>query len=473
MPHRWKVTAVVSAAAFMAALDLFIVNVAFPVLSKDFPGAGVSELSWVLNAYAIVFAALLVPAGRFADLIGRKRCFLIGLVVFVTASIACAAAPSVAVLIAGRALQAAGAAFLVPTSLGLLLAEFPPHERATAVGVWAAVGGIAAASGPVIGGLLVQASWRWIFLVNVPVGIVALVFGIRLLTEVKDTAGGRIPDLVGAAALMGGVASLTVAIVYLPDWGIFNVGTLAFVALGAGLLALVGYRSRHHPVPMVELSLLKVPSFTVSLVAVWLFYLAFAAMLLGSVLFLGGTWGYSALRTGLAIAPGPLTAAVFAFTSGRVTRRVGQRAVALIGTLAFAAGCAWFYVFAGVEPNYVVDFLPGMVLCGVGAGLVQPALFAAAATLPPERAATGSGLLSTARQLGSAFGVAALVALLGGKEAPDLAAFDRAWVFMVAASLAATAVCTTLKPPARTAAATVTEAATVTVEPPRSAVSTN
>lgn len=216
--RRW-VTAVVSAAAFVAALDLFIVNVAFPALGEDFPGAGVSELSWVLNGYAIVFAALLVPAGRFADLVGRKRCFLAGLLVFVAASVACAAAPSLAVLVGGRVLQAAGAALLVPTSLGLLLAEFPPEERATAVGVWAAVGGVAAASGPPLGGLLVQASWRWIFLVNVPVGLAAAFAGARLLAEVKDPARGRVPDLLGAAALMGGVAAATVAIVEGPDWG--------------------------------------------------------------------------------------------------------------------------------------------------------------------------------------------------------------------------------------------------------------
>jgi EmrB/QacA subfamily drug resistance transporter len=461
IPRRWQVTAVVSAAAFMAALDLFIVNVAFPALGKDFSDAGVSELSWVLNGYAIVFAALLVPAGRFADLIGRKRCFLLGLFVFTAASIACAVAPSVAILVAGRVLQAAGAAFLVPTSLGLLLAEFPPRERATAVGVWAAVGGIAAASGPVIGGLLVQASWRWIFLVNVPVGIAALVVGFRLLTEIKDPAAGRIPDLVGAAALMGGVASLTVAIVYLPQWGILSIRTAAFLVVGAALLTLVSYRSSRHPVPMVEFALLRVPSFAVSLVAVWLFYLAFAAMLLGSVLFLSGTWHYTALRTGMAIAPGPLTAAVFAVSSGRITRHIGQRAVALIGSLAFAAGCAWFLALAGSEPAFLSGFLPGMVLCGVGAGLVQPALFAAAATLPAERAATGSGLLSTARQLGSAFGVAALVALLGANETPELSAFNRAWAFMVVAALAAAAVCAALKPAVRTASRTVAVEATL------------
>src|ERR671928_2004393 len=162
MPHKWKVLIVVSTAVFMASLDLFIVNIAFPDIERDFGGTSLSSLSWILNAYAIVFAALLVPAGRWADAVGRKRGFLLGLSLFTLASAACAAAPSVGVLIAARVAQAAGAAVLVPTSLALLLPEFPPERRQVAVGIWAAVGGAAAAAGPLAGGLLTQASWRWV-----------------------------------------------------------------------------------------------------------------------------------------------------------------------------------------------------------------------------------------------------------------------------------------------------------------------
>src|SRR5215213_6810817 len=186
MPRRYQVLLVVSAAVFVASLDLFIVNIAVPSIQADYPGESLGAISWILNAYAIVFAALLVPAGRLADLYGRKRGFLAGLVLFTLASVLCAAAPSLGVLIAARVLQAAGGALLMPTALGLLLPEFPPEERGAAVGAWAAVGGVAAAAGPPIGGLLTQADWRWIFLVNVPVGIVTFVAGRRILREAKE-----------------------------------------------------------------------------------------------------------------------------------------------------------------------------------------------------------------------------------------------------------------------------------------------
>src|SRR3954469_11045641 len=219
LAHRWRVLITVSIAVFMASLDLFIVNIAFPDIQKDFDDTSLASLSWILNAYAIVFAALLVPAGRWADRTGRKRAFLGGLALFTAASAACAVAPSVEVLIAARIVQAAGAAVLTPSSLGLLLPEFPPEKRGLAIGLWAAVGGTAAAAGPVLGGLLVEVSWRWVFLVNVPVGIGAIVAGARTLREIREESTAPQPDLVGAGVLVGAVATLIAAIVEGPDWG--------------------------------------------------------------------------------------------------------------------------------------------------------------------------------------------------------------------------------------------------------------
>src|SRR5215217_7123455 len=180
LERRWQVLAVVSAAVFMSSLDLFIVNIAFPDIQRDFGGASLASLSWILNAYAIVFAALLVPAGRSADRLGRRRSFLAGLAIFTVASALCAVAPSVPALVAARVLQAIGAAAVFPTSLALVLPEFPPSERRTAVAVWAAVGGVAAAAGPPVGGLLVQAGWQLVFLVNVPIGVVLVVVAARV-----------------------------------------------------------------------------------------------------------------------------------------------------------------------------------------------------------------------------------------------------------------------------------------------------
>src|SRR3954452_24722209 len=208
MTQPARVLAVVSAAVFMASLDLFVVNIAFPDLGRDFPDTSLAGLSWVLNGYAIVFAALLVPAGRFADRVGRKRCFLAGLGLFVAASAACAAAPSVELLVAFRVIQATGAALLMPTSLALLLAETRAERRAVAIVIWAAMGGVAAAAGPPIGGLLVQASWRWVFLINLPVGLLAIYAGMRVLRESRVPAQREWPDLIGTAVLAGAIGVL-------------------------------------------------------------------------------------------------------------------------------------------------------------------------------------------------------------------------------------------------------------------------
>ena len=174
MQRKWRVSLIVCVGVFMSSLDLFIVNIAFPAIAKHFGGVSLGSLSWILSGYAIVFAALLVPAGRWADAFGRKRAFLLGLGIFVAASTGCALAPSVGALTVARIVQAVGGALMLPTSLGLMLPEFAPSERHVAIGAWAATGGIAAAAGPPLGGLLVQADWRWVFLVNVPIGLLGL-----------------------------------------------------------------------------------------------------------------------------------------------------------------------------------------------------------------------------------------------------------------------------------------------------------
>src|SRR5450755_3135910 len=232
MQRKWQVTLIVCAGVFMASLDLFIVNIAFPSIAQNFNHASLGSLSWIVSGYAIVFAALLVPAGRWADAFGRKRAFLLGLGVFVLASVGCAFAPSVGLLIAARLIQAAGGALMLPTSLGLILPEFAPSERHVAIGVWAATGGIAAAAGPPLGGLLVQADWRLVFLVNVPVGLLGLVLGLRTLVERRELGAER-PDVLGALGLMVAIGSLVVAIVKGQDWGWSSPAILALLTLTA------------------------------------------------------------------------------------------------------------------------------------------------------------------------------------------------------------------------------------------------
>ena len=302
--RRWRVLTVVSVATFMASLDLFIVNIAFPDISRAFEGTSVAAMSWVLNAYAIVFAALLVPAGRMADRIGRKRAFVGGIVVFVIGSALCGIANSVGLLIGARVIQAAGGAVLLPTSLALLLPEFAPAERPKAISIWAAVGAVAAAAGPPIGGLLVEASWRLVFLVNVPVGLAAVYFSLRVLRESSDPDHTR-PDLLGTVLFAASIGLLALGLVKAPDWGWGSAATLGAIAASGVGLGAFWMRCRTHPSPVVEPEMLRVRSFALAGVASLLFSTAFAAMLLAGVLFMTGVWGFSVLKAGPLPGAGP------------------------------------------------------------------------------------------------------------------------------------------------------------------------
>src|SRR3954470_2073290 len=428
------VLGIVCAGVVLASLDLFIVNVALPQMARDFHlrGDAVADLSWVLNAYAIVYAALLVLFGRGAERYPRERGFLLGVAIFVAASAACGAATSVTMLVAFRVVQAAGAALLTPTSLGLILATTPPERRHTAVRTWTAVGGLAAAAGPVVGGLLVEASWRWVFLVNVPIGLVALAVGWRRLPAVPGHAGPR-PDAVGALLITVGVGAFVLGLVKGPSWGWGDPRTLA--ALAAGALALVAFaaytlRARN---PLIDRALFKLRPFTgASAVAVF-FSAAFGAMLLSRVLWAQDVWHWSPLTTGLAIAPGPLMVPLFSFVvAGPLIVRFGPGVVIAAGSAIFAAGAAWWALAMGLEPDYVGDMLGGMVLTGIGVGLTLPTMMATgASSLPSHSFATGSAVVNMLRQIGLAVGVAILIAILGtpGSPAEVLDVYERAsWV---------------------------------------------
>ena len=405
---------IVLTGVFLSSLDLFIVNIAFPSISATYHGESLSSLSWVLSAYTIVFAAVLVPAGRWADRAGRKRAFLLGLAIFTTASALCALSPSLEFLIGARVLQAIGGALMLPTSLGLLLPAFGPERKGAAIGLWSAVGGAAAALGPPIGGLLVQASWRWVFLVNLPFAVVALVLGVRVLDEVRDPDAHK-SDLLGAALLTVAVASLVAAIVEGSDWGwtsarIIGAFALAVVA-GAGLVL----RSLRHPNPIIEPAVIRHRAVALADLSSLAFFGGFGALVLGGVLLLTGLWHESVLRG--RIHDRPRTAAGRAHRLPgraprcplRAPRRRHRRRAALRrrGPVVDHPRHAPYRTGAGA-------YLPGSLLSGVGVGLMLPSLGGAAtAPLPPERFATGSALYVMTRQIGIALGVAGLVAILG------------------------------------------------------------
>jgi EmrB/QacA subfamily drug resistance transporter len=435
--RRWVILSVLAAVAFMAQLDLFIVNIAIPAMAHSFGGSSLSGLSWVLNAYAIVFAALLVPAGRLADHYGRRRFLLVGVLVFTLASVICALAPSLDVLVAGRVIQAAGAAAIVPASLGLLLPVFPGRHHNLVVGVWAGVAAVAASSGAPLGGLLVAVSWRWIFIVNVPIGLFTVLLGTRVLPEIRSRVNARLPDPASVVALLAAVTFLIFGTVEGPRWGWSSIEVIGLLAAAALAAAVTVRHSLRNPNALIEPSLFASREFSTAAVGLFLFYIAFAVFLLVTVLFLQDLWHYSALRAGLAIAPGPLVAAVFAVNSGRITGRFGRTASATTGALLIVGSAVFWLVAAPAHPAYLTGFLPGLLLGGAGAGLAQAPLFAAASTLPADRTTTGSAVLNMSRQVGSAVGVAVLVALLASQTPDALALFQRGWVLEIVAGLGA------------------------------------
>jgi EmrB/QacA subfamily drug resistance transporter len=439
-PRAWRVLAVTSLGVFIVLLDTTIINIAFPAITAAFPGANRAALSWVLNAYAIVFAALLITAGRTADLLGRRRVFLAGLAIFAATSAACGLAPTLPALVAGRALQAVGAALLVPTSLALLLAEFPRSRRSMAVGLWGAVGAVAAASGPLLGALLVETvGWRWIFLANLPVCALAIGTGWRLLRESTDPQARGLPDLLGVTLVVAATALAALGIVQGPDWGWTSPAVAASLLGAVVLAALFLLRTRRTARPVLDLALFRVRSFGVANLATLLFSTAFFAIGLGNVLFLTGPWQWSVLGAAVGILPAPLTVALVAGGAGRLADRLGHAIVIVPGALVFAAGQLWFATQVGPTPAYLRQWLPGLLLGGLGIGLALPTLGSAAAVrLPAAHFAVGSAVNATARQLGAVLGVSMLVAILG-TPAPGqaMAAFDRTWTAIGLVSLAA------------------------------------
>ena len=303
LAHRWKVLAIVSVAVFVVGLDLFIVNVALPDIAESFNGTDIASASWVLNAYAIVVAALMVSAGRLADRVGRRTLFLSGLATFALGSALAGLSTSLEMLVAARAVQAVGAAALLPTSLALLLPEFPLRERAAAIGIWASAGGIAAAFGPPLGGLMVEASWRLIFLINLPVAAVGGWAASRVLQESRDEGGER-PDPAGSLLLTLAIGLLALGLVQAPTRGWFDPRTEA--AFIIAVIGLAGFWARclTHYSPLIDIEMLRVRSFAMANVAALMFSAAFAAMLLGVVLYLTNVWQDSTLVVGLSLAPG-------------------------------------------------------------------------------------------------------------------------------------------------------------------------
>lgn len=432
--NPWSTHALTSLVMFAAFLDSSLLVIAFPSIRNSFLSVSTAELSWILNAYTIVFGALLVPSGRLADQFGRKKMFLWGVTIFTVASALCGLAPNAGALIASRALQAVGAAMLMPTSLALVLAAFPVEKRAIAVTLWGAVGGLAAALGPSAGAFIIQSfGWRSAFYINLPIGLLAFAFGKRLLRESRDITTRALPDLVGVVLLIAAVGLVTFGVVASEAWGWLDPHTMGFSLGGVVLLLLFIRRSLRVASPALDLTLFADTNYRFANLATLLFGIAFFSMFLGNVLFLTQIWRYSTLKAGLAILPAPLTVIPVAVLSGRVASRYGHRILVVPGGVLFALAGIALLLRAGPTPSYVSVWLPSSLLVGLGVGLCLPVLSSAAVHgLPPSRFAVGSAVNQSIRALGAVLGVALAIALLGrDPRTADLPTFQHVFALFV------------------------------------------
>ncbi|MFJ1461709.1 DHA2 family efflux MFS transporter permease subunit [Nocardia sp. N2S4-5] len=407
-----RVLLITSVATFVAFLDMSVVNVAFSDIFESFPGTALPTLSWVVSGYAVFFAAVLTPVGRYADVFGRKAVFLWSLLAFTIASALCTAAPTVEFLIGARFLQGLAAGGMIPAALGLVLGAYPPERRVTAVAAWAAASSAAAAFGPALGGLLVWAwDWRAVFLINVPVGLVAFVVGRTWLPEIKPEVRER-PDPVGAILIALGVGAVVVGLTQGGEWGWLSAGFIVTTVGGLVLLAAGILRSMRQRVPVFEVHLWADRKFAAASAVSFLFGIAMFAWLLACPLYTIVVWKYSIWEAGLANSPGAFTAAIGAGVVGKSKHPDIQRLATIAGAVLFGISGVLFALLLHEQSRFLAVWLPVGLLSGLAIGLLMTAVSSAAATsVPQEKFASGYGMSMTARQMGGGLGIAAFAAI--------------------------------------------------------------
>jgi EmrB/QacA subfamily drug resistance transporter len=419
--RKWLALGLLSAVQFMVVLDIAIVNVALPSIKVDL-GFSQDNLQWVISAYALVFGGFLLLGGRAADLLGRRRIFLVGVVVFTIASFLAGMAWSEGSLIGARAIQGLGAAIISPAALSILSTTFQEgRERNIALGVWGAVGGFGAAAGVLLGGVLTDAlSWEWIFFVNVPVGVAAFLIAPFLLSESRDARVSSF-DVPGAVLVTGGLSSLVYAITQAGQQGWLAGETLAFFAAALVMLtAFVGWELRH-PEPLMRLGIFQIRTVSGANVAGFILGTALFAMFLMLTLYMQQVLGYSAMKTGVAYLAVAGTAIIWSAVAAQLVTRIGVKPVLVAGMTTLTAGLVYF-TQVSVGGSYLGDLLPGFLLVGFGIGFAfVPISIAALAGVQSAEAGLASGLINTSQQIGGALGIAALSTIASSRTDSALA----------------------------------------------------
>ena len=441
-PRAWAGLGIVAGASFVTSLDALVLYVAFGAIHRDFPHIGAPALSWIFSGYTIVVAAGMIAAGCWADRLGRRRVFLGGMGVFTAASAICAFAPDARVLIAARVLQGFGAAALTPASLALILRAFPKSRVPQAIALWAAAGALAAALGPTVGGLCVEAwGWRSVFVLNVPIGVAVALLGPRLLDESREPAGSRLPDPVGTVLVTAALVLLALALVQSSAWGWSSARTVGALLGGIVMLGAFVIRCASVVNPVLALDLFSERGFRWANLGQLVYGTGFTIMFFGNVQFLANVWGYSPVRTGLALVPGPLVVFLLAPRLGKLAGRIGQRPILISGGVISTAAAVFLLSNVDSAPAYLLVWLPYAFVSGLGVAMVLPLLTSAAvAGLSADRFATGSAVTAALRALSQTFGVAVFVAVVGRAAPGELLAQHRlAWWLVAAAGVAVSA----------------------------------
>jgi EmrB/QacA subfamily drug resistance transporter len=395
----------------MIMLDNTIVNVALPSIQRELD-IGISELEWVVNGYALTFAVLMLTGGKLADMLGRRRIFIVGLAVFTLSSLACGLAGDAHTLIAARVVQGVGAALMNPATLSIITATFPPRQRGTAIGIWAGVSALALAIGPLVGGVITeQINWSWIFFINVPVGLLGIVVARLVISESKDTSHEQRLDLPGLISSAIGLFALTYGLIEANSYGWTSVRILTLFGIAIGALTVFVLLELHQRLPMLDVTLFRNSTFAGANATMMLVALAMFGVFFFVSLYMQNVLGYSATQAGATFLPMTVLIILIAPVAGRLSDKVGSRWLMGAG-MTLVGGSLLIFAQLNVSSDFW-DIFPGLVVGGVGMALAMtPTTAAAMGSVPVDKAGVGSAVLNSMRQVGGSLGIAIMGAIV-------------------------------------------------------------